>query len=113
MQDQEAADPRPGDGGLGGGVAIYLFDASLHQIMNRIVGSSSSVRGVSEVAPLSPIPDRFKVDVDEGGDNGRRRRRRPLFDVGKEFELVSMNFGANSSPPSSRPTSLARSRILS
>src|SRR5215472_884719 len=93
MQDQEAADPRTGDGGLCGEIAIHLFNASLHQIVDRIVGSKLLVRAVSEVAPLRPIPDCLQVDVDKSGDKRSVIAEcNRLLDVGEEFELVLDEF---------------------
>src|SRR6516164_9163412 len=68
VQDQKAADLRAGDGWLGGEVIIYLLDADLQQIVDRILSGEILIRGVGEVAPLRPVADRLEVEVEKRDD---------------------------------------------
>ena len=54
VQDQEPADLRRRQGGLGREVAVDPLDAALHQIVDRLLGGQFLVRGVGKTAPRGP-----------------------------------------------------------
>ncbi|MNV62236.1 hypothetical protein D3C71_1547730 [compost metagenome] len=89
MQDQEAADLRGRQLGIGGQVGIDLLHAFRDQLVDLILGREVGVAGVSQTAPFGPVAHGFQVDVDEGAHVlAVRAEGHRFLDVLEELELV-------------------------
>ena len=89
VQDEKAPDLRVGERRVLREIAVRLLHAFADEIEHRGLRGEVRVAGIGQVAPLGPVADRGRVDVDE-----RAHLVAPLaeahgfLDVGKELELV-------------------------
>src|SRR6266850_62049 len=94
LQYEETVDLRVAQRRVGGKVAVHLFHAFAHQLVDRRLRGEVGVTGIGQVALLGPVGDGLHVEVDEDADlTAPVPEAHRFLDVGKELELVLDVFG--------------------
>src|SRR5882762_8397068 len=89
LQYEETVDLRVAQRRVGSKVAVHLFHAFAHQLVDRWLRGEVGVTGIGQVALLGPVGHGLHVEVDEDADFAAPVPEAHRFlDVGKELELV-------------------------
>src|SRR6266576_85182 len=87
LQYEETVDLRVAQRRVGGKVAVHLFDAFAHQLVDRRLRGEVGVTRIGQVALLGPVGHGLQVEVDERAHPAAPVPEAHRFlDVGKELE---------------------------